>query len=67
MNGARHAVLKLEVHLGNCVFWEYRSVRDITCETNISVVQLQYDLFHETSASVPTVGLSISWESVAVK
>jgi hypothetical protein len=32
MNGARHAVLQLEVHLGNCVFWEHGSIRDITCE-----------------------------------
>ncbi len=31
MDGARDTVLKLEVHLGNCVFREYRCVRDITC------------------------------------
>jgi hypothetical protein len=30
MNGARDTVLQLEVHLGNSVFWEYGSVRDIT-------------------------------------
>ena len=35
MNGTRNAVLQLEVHLGNSVFWEYGSVRDITCE-NVS-------------------------------
>lgn len=31
MDGARDAVLQLEVHLGNCVFWEYGGIRDITC------------------------------------
>jgi len=30
VNGARDTVLQLEVHLGNCVFWEYRGIRDIT-------------------------------------
>jgi hypothetical protein len=30
MDGARDTVLQLEVHLGNGVFWEYGSVRDIT-------------------------------------
>lgn len=30
MNGAGDTVLQLEVHLGNGVFWEYGSVRDIT-------------------------------------
>ena len=33
MVSARDTVLQLEVHLGNGVFWEYRGVRDITCET----------------------------------
>ena len=67
MDGARNAVLQLEVHLGNCVFWEYGSVRDITCEINISLGQLQYNPFHGTSASVPTARLSTSWEGVVVK
>jgi hypothetical protein len=31
MDGARDTVLQLEVHLGNSVFREYRSIRDITC------------------------------------
>jgi len=30
VDGARDTVLKLEVHLGNGVLWEYRGVRDIT-------------------------------------
>lgn len=30
MDGAGDTVLQLEVHLGNCVFWEYGCVRDIT-------------------------------------
>lgn len=30
VDGARDAVLQLEVHLGNSVFWEYGCVRDIT-------------------------------------
>lgn len=32
VNGARDAVLQLEVHLGNRVLSEHRSVRDITCK-----------------------------------
>jgi hypothetical protein len=36
MNGARDTVLQLEVHLRNSVFWEYGSVRDITCEIKVS-------------------------------
>jgi len=31
VNGAADTVLQLQVHLGNCVFWEYGGVRDITC------------------------------------
>jgi hypothetical protein len=31
MDGARDAVLQLEVHLGNGVFGEYGGVGDITC------------------------------------
>jgi hypothetical protein len=31
MDGARDAVLQLEVHLGNGVLWEDRGVGDITC------------------------------------
>jgi hypothetical protein len=31
MDGARDAVLQLEVHLGNGVFWEYGGVGNITC------------------------------------
>ena len=31
VNGARDAVLQLEVHLGNRVLGKHRSVRDITC------------------------------------
>jgi hypothetical protein len=34
VDGTRDAVLQLEVHLGNRVLGEHRSVRDITCEGN---------------------------------
>lgn len=33
VDGARDTVLQLEVHLGNRVLGEHRSVRDITCNT----------------------------------
>jgi hypothetical protein len=36
VNCARDTVLKLEVHLRNGVFREYRGIRDITCESDIS-------------------------------
>lgn len=35
MDSARDAVLQLEVHLGNGVFWEYGSVRDISWRKKI--------------------------------
>lgn len=34
VNGARDAVLKLQVHLGHSVLWENGGVRDITCNAN---------------------------------
>lgn len=33
VNGARDAVLQLEVHLGNRVLSEHRGIRDITCKS----------------------------------
>jgi hypothetical protein len=30
VDSTRYAVLQLEVHLGNSIFWEYGSIRDIT-------------------------------------
>lgn len=30
MDGARHTILQLEVHLRYCVLWEDRSVRNVT-------------------------------------
>lgn len=32
VDGARHAVLQLEVHLGDGVLGKHRGVRDVTCE-----------------------------------
>lgn len=34
VNGARDAVLQLEVHLGNRVLSEHRGIRDITCRAD---------------------------------
>lgn len=31
VDGTRDAVLELEVHLRNSVFWEYRGVGEIAC------------------------------------
>lgn len=36
MNGARDAVLQLEVHLGDGVLGEDRGVRDVTCRNEVS-------------------------------
>ncbi len=38
VNGTRHAVLQLEVHLGDCVFLEYGGIRDIAWAHNVSTL-----------------------------
>lgn len=49
MDGARDTVLQLEVHLGNGVFWEYGSVRDITYKKK--VVSISSPVYETTIAS----------------
>ena len=41
VDGARDAVLELEVHLGDGVLLEDGGVRDVTCEEMVSVVPIE--------------------------
>lgn len=62
VDGARDAVLQLEVHLGNGVFWEYRCIRNITCE------EIYQHMVPQISSHIPRSDfcvhrppISISW------
>ena len=41
VDGARDAVLELEVHLGDGVLLEDGGVRDVTCEEMVSLLQIR--------------------------
>lgn len=42
MDSARNAVLQLEVHLGNGVFWEYRGIGDITNGGGSAMIRISF-------------------------
>jgi hypothetical protein len=56
VDGTRDAVLQLEVHLGNGVFWEYGCVRDITYKASaLYFIKLRASKEHKRIAADSTM------------